>query len=57
LFGLSFGFIDVHVNEADIVQLMSWCTTCGSCDWDPEHQDNKTDVGALNEDEDDCSGL
>jgi hypothetical protein len=23
LFGLSFGFIDVHVNEADIVQLMS----------------------------------
>ena len=30
----------------------------GSCDRDTESRDNKlSDVGALNEDEDDCSGL
>jgi hypothetical protein len=30
---------------------------CRSCDRDTERRDNKTDKGALDEDEDDCSGL
>jgi hypothetical protein len=37
--------------------LTNQCTTCRSWDWDPDCPDNRTDVGTLNEDEDNCSGL
>jgi hypothetical protein len=40
-----------------LAQEVSQCTTCRSCDQDTECQDNKTNVGALYEDEGDCSCL